>query len=170
MYIIYVKISIFKREFLICYNFFMIKRLIFLLIVFGLGFLTCYTLLVNKTWYKDFNFGKAKLAANNCDKIVSEIEKYDWDQKVATAVMKAESKCDVNVKGDADLVFEENGREYGYSVGAFQVRILPGREDCDTFELEKNVECAYNIYVKADRKFTDWSMFNNAKYREYLEE
>ncbi|MBR3180760.1 hypothetical protein IKF63_01630 [Candidatus Saccharibacteria bacterium] len=148
----------------------MIKKLIILVLVFALGFLSCYTLLVNKTWYKDFNFSKVKLVANDCDKVVREIEKYDWDAKMATAVMKAESKCDVNTKGDTDLVFEENGREYGYSVGAFQVRILPGREECDTFDLEKNVSCAYNIYVDAGRNFKDWSMFLNGKYREFLDE
>ena len=83
--------------------------------------------------------------------------------------MKAESKCNVNAKGDEDLTYEENGRVYGYSVGAFQVRILPGREDCDTYDLEKNVECAYNIYVAKGRGFTDWSMFLNGQYLEYLE-
>ena len=83
--------------------------------------------------------------------------------------MKAETKCDMNAKGDTEYIFEENGREYGYSVGAFQVRILPGREDCDTFDLETNVGCAYDIYVKADREFTDWTMFVNGKYHEYLE-
>lgn len=144
------------------------RKIIAVLLIFGLGFLTCYTILVDPDWFK-IGVHKAKLAANDCDKVVTEIEKYDWDTKLATAVMKAESKCDINTKGDTDLVFEENGREYGYSVGAFQVRILPGREDCDTFDLETNVRCAYNIYVKAEREFTDWSMYNNGKYREYLE-
>ena len=140
-----------------------------LIAVFGLGFFVCYTFLVNPNWYRNIGLGKAKLAVNDCDKIVKEIEKYDWDIKLATAIMKAESKCDINTKGDTDLVYEENGREYGYSIGAFQVRILPGREDCDTFDLKTNVECAYNIYIKADREFVDWSMFNNGKYREFLD-
>ncbi len=144
------------------------RKLILLILVFGLGFLLCYTIFVNPDWFKN-GFHKAKIAANDCDAIVEEIEKYDWDAKLATAIMKAESKCDVNSKGDTDLVFQENGREYGYSVGAFQVRIIPGREDCDTYELKKNVQCAYNIYIKAEREFTDWSMFNNGKYKEYLE-
>lgn len=145
------------------------KKLIGILIIFGLGFLACYTLLVEPEWYRGKGFGDVKMAGNNCAKIIREIEKYDWDEKVATAVMKAESKCDVNVRGDDDLVYEENGREYGYSVGAFQIRILPGREDCDTYDLETNVRCAYEIYLKADRQFTDWSMFLNGKYHEYIE-
>ena len=144
-------------------------KLVFLGLVFGAGFLTCYTLKVDPAWFRGTKIGKTiKLAANDCDVVIDEINKYDWDAKVATAVMKAESKCDTKIKGDTDLIYEENGREYGYSVGAFQIRILPGREDCDTFDLEKNVSCAYNIYLDAGRKFTDWSMFVNAKYREYL--
>ncbi len=145
------------------------RKIVTLVLMFGLGFLVCYSFLVNPNWYRKIGLGKAKLAVNDCDKIVAEIEKYDWDTKLATAVMKAESKCDLNVKGDAEYVYEENGREYGYSVGAFQVRVLPGREDCDTYELEKNVKCAYDIYIAADREFTDWTMFNNGKYREFLE-
>ena len=146
----------------------MIKRIIWLLVGFSLGVVSCYTYL-NPEWYKNFNAGDLKLAANDCEKIIAEIEKYDWDVKVATAVMKAESKCNVNANGDEDLVYEENGRVYGYSVGAFQVRILPEREDCDTFDLETNVRCAYNIYVDKGRDFADWSMFLNGKYLDYLE-
>ena len=143
------------------------RKLMIFVIVFLLGFLACYMVLVNPDWYKALRH--AKLAVNDCDTIIQEIEKYDWDVKLATAVMKAESKCDAEAKGDLDLVYEEEGRQYGYSMGAFQVRILPGREDCDTFDLKKNVECAYNIYNEAGREFTDWSMFNNGKYRDFLE-
>ncbi|MBQ6130568.1 hypothetical protein IJI72_02700 [Candidatus Saccharibacteria bacterium] len=152
------------------------KFVVFGLLVFGAGFLTCYGVFVDKDWWSGMTSflrgegaARAKLAMNDCDKVVAEIEKYDWDTKVATAVMKAETKCDINAKGDTDLVFEENGRQYGYSVGAFQVRILPGREECDTYDLETNVRCSYEIYVKAGREFTDWSMYLNGKYHEYLD-
>lgn len=144
------------------------KKFLWWLVLFGAGFLTCYSILVNPNWYRSFG-EKAKLVTNDCDRAIAEIEKYDWDTKMATAIMKAESKCDANIKGDEDLTYEEDGRIYGYSVGVFQVRILPGREDCDTFDLETNVSCAYNIYVEAGREFTDWSMYINGKYREYLD-
>lgn len=144
--------------------------------MFGAGFLVCYFTLVNTnlgsgvvSFLRGEGIKKVRLAMSDCDRVIAEIEKYDWDTKVATAVMKAESKCDTDVKGDTDLVYEENGREYGYSVGAFQVRILPGREECDTFDLETNVRCSYNIYVAAGREFTDWSMFLNGRYHEYLD-
>lgn len=144
------------------------KKIIFWVLLFGLGFLTCYTIFVDSNWFK-FGLNKAQMAANDCDKVIAEIGKYDWDVKLATAVMKAETKCNINAKGDTEYSFEENGREYGYSVGVFQVRILPGREECDTFDLETNVKCAYNIYVKAEREFTDWTMFVNGKYKEFLD-
>ncbi len=136
---------------------------------FGIGFLVCYSTLVNPDWY---NFQKIhdsiKIASNECDLVIQEIEKYDWDVKVATAVMKAESKCEIQIKGDQDLVYEEKGREYGYSIGPFQIRILPGREHCDTYDVATNVACAYDIYTTAGRTFTDWTMFINNRYKNYL--
>lgn len=108
------------------------------------------------------------ITIENCEDIIAEIKKYDWDKELATAVMKAESKCNATAKGDTDLVFTDKGREYGYSIGAFQVRILPGREQCDTFDIETNVKCAYNIYKDAGENWTDWSMFENGKYKDYM--
>ena len=109
-----------------------------------------------------------QIMLENCDEVKNEVWKYDWDKEMALAVAKAESKCDINAKGDTDLVFNENNREYGYSVGAFQIRILPGREDCDTYDLKKNVECAYKLYIEARRTFTDWTMFLNGNYKNYM--
>lgn len=109
-----------------------------------------------------------QIMLENCDEVKVEVFKYDWDKEMALAIAKAESKCDVNAKGDTDLVFVEMGREYGYSVGAFQVRILPGREDCDTFDLKKNVECAYKLYKDAGDDFTDWTMYLNGNYKNYM--
>ena len=108
------------------------------------------------------------ITIENCEKIVAEIQKYDWDKELATAVMKAESKCNTEAKGDTDLVFVDKGREYGYSIGAFQVRILPGREECDTFDVGTNVKCAFGIYKDAGEKWDDWSMYSNEKYKDYM--
>ena len=109
-----------------------------------------------------------QITLDNCEGIKREVWKYDWDKELAFAIAKAESKCDANAKGDTDLVFSENGKEYGYSVGAFQVRILPGREECDTFNVETNVKCAYKIYQDAGRKFDDWTMYKNENYKNYM--
>lgn len=108
------------------------------------------------------------ITIENCEDAVKEIQKYDWDKEMATAIMKAESKCDANAKGDVDLVFTEKGREYGYSVGLFQIRILPGRERCDTFDIATNVKCAYEVYSSAGGTWGDWSMYENGKYKDYI--
>ena len=109
-----------------------------------------------------------QIMLENCGEVREEVDKYDWDREVALAIAKAESKCDTNARGDTELVFHENGREYGYSVGVFQVRILPGREECDTFDLSTNVKCAYDLYLKAERKFEDWTMYLNGNYKNYM--
>ena len=82
------------------------------------------------------------------------------------AISKAESSCRYDAKGDTNLTYQKNGRTYGYSVGAFQVRILPGREHCDTFDLETNVRCAYEIWK--GQNYRAWSAWSNGKYRRYL--
>ena len=107
------------------------------------------------------------ITIENCDEAITEIKKYDWDTEIATAIMKAESKCDADAKGDLELVFSEKGREYGYSVGLFQIRILPGREECDTFEIAKNVSCAYEVYRENNNSWSAWSMYENQKYKDY---
>ena len=102
----------------------------------------------------------------DCAKIESEIDKYDWDKDLATAVMKAESQCNTEAHGDEDLVYQQDGRDYGYSVGVFQVRILPGREDCDSYDVATNVACAYKIYTEKGG-FEPWSGYTTGKYKQY---
>lgn len=108
------------------------------------------------------------ITLESCDSAIAEIKKYDWDRETAIAIMKAESKCDADSKGDTDLVFSENGREYGYSVGLFQVRILPGRESCDTFDIATNVKCAYDIYSSDGNSWEAWSRYNDGEYRNFM--
>ena len=104
----------------------------------------------------------------DCRAVDEAIAKYDdWDQRTMRAIARAESKCDVNALGDTDLTFEEDGRIYGYSVGAMQVRILPGREHCDTFDVAKNVECANWIY--GEQGLGAWSVWRDGRYERYLE-
>ena len=82
------------------------------------------------------------------------------------AISKAESSCRYDAKGDTNLTYQKNGRTYGYSVGVFQVRILPGREHCDTFDLTTNVACAHAIWQ--GQSYKAWSTWSNSKYRRYL--
>ncbi len=119
-------------------------------------------------WWKTSNFLPPRPVSKDCAEIESEINKYYWDTELALAVAKAESGCDAEARGDEELIYIEDGKEYGYSVGVFQIRILPGREDCDTYDVKKNIACAYEIYKKAGDSFTPWSMWNNGEYKKYL--
>lgn len=161
-----------------------LKFLLICLFIAGIGF---------ATWqgYEYFYSNPER----NCRLLAAEIDKYDWDRDIALAIAKAESKCDPRARGDTDLIFrgcykdlnldltrpgslksyqkvpcssEHPERDYGYSVGAFQVRILPGRLECDTYDLATNVKCAYRVYEERERSFTPWSVFTDGKYRDFL--
>ena len=143
-----------------------IRRLLFLFLLIIVGsvvFLSFYM----PTWKTDLAFIPPLRSVDfDCGEIEKEIDKYDWDKSTALAIAKAESSCNVQAKGDINKTFQKNGREYGYSVGAFQIRILPGRESCDGYNLSTNVKCAYDLYSAA-KGFTDWSMYNNKVYLQY---
>lgn len=92
-----------------------------------------------------------------------EVEKYEgWNHDTMVAISKAESNCRFNAKGDTTLTYQNNDRIYGYSVGVFQVRILEGREHCDTYDIEVNVKCAYSIWK--GQGYGAWSVYTNGKY------
>ncbi|MCL2371737.1 hypothetical protein FWC63_03310 [Candidatus Saccharibacteria bacterium] len=103
----------------------------------------------------------------DCSEIDAALEAYDdWPIETMRAIARAESKCDVSTIGDTNLTFERYGRTYGYSVGAMQVRILPGREHCDTLDVETNVSCANWIYNYQGLRA--WSVWNNGRYLRYM--
>ena len=79
------------------------------------------------------------------------------------AISKAESHCRADAVGDKTLTFTKNGRTYGYSIGALQVRILPGREWCETGDY---YECAHNIWKS--QGYRAWSVYTNKRYLEHL--
>lgn len=99
---------------------------------------------------------------SGCERVKQEVSKYDWDVSLMMRLAYAESNCNPNATGDTTLTYQENGRTYGYSVGAFQVRILPGREACDTHDIETNVRCAYNVWK--GQSYSAWSTFTNLAY------
>lgn len=93
------------------------------------------------------------------------INDYDWDRHTMHAIAMAESGC-VPQTGDTRLTFIASGRTYGYSLGVLQVRILPGREHCDTQDPALIMQCAYGVYK--GQGFGAWSMYNNGRYLRYL--
>ena len=112
------------------------------------------------------NSSVQKVEMTDCERLSLELKKYDWNADLMLAIAKAESSCRINAVGDTSIKYVENGREYGYSVGFFQIRILPGREHCDVFDVETNVACAYNIYK--GQGLNAWSVYSNGIYAKYL--
>lgn len=110
--------------------------------------------------------------ATGCEAVRQEASKYpDWDPAVITAIAHEEGlyqgqPCNVEARGDGHLTYQQNGRTYGYSVSALQVRILPGREHCDVLSIEVNVKCAHAIWQ--GQGYAAWTMFKNGKYRQWL--
>lgn len=104
--------------------------------------------------------------AGGCERLQPLLEKYDWDVRTMLAIMRAESGCDPNVTGDTSLTFTQNGRTYGYSVSLFQVRILPGREHCDSHDPATNIACAYHVW--RGQGYKAWSVYTSGKYLKYL--
>lgn len=82
------------------------------------------------------------------------------------AISQAESGCRADAQGDKTLTYQQNNRTYGYSNGVLQVRILPGREHCDTFDVATIVQCAHAIYL--GQGYSAWSVYTNGKYQRYL--
>lgn len=102
-----------------------------------------------------------------CEAVREEVNKYgDWNHDIMVAISKSESGCRSNARGDNHLTFTRNGRTYGYSLGLFQVRILPGRERCDTYDVQVNVRCAHDIFQ--GQGYNAWSVFKNGAYKKHL--
>lgn len=109
---------------------------------------------------------KNAITTQGCEAFRGLVAKYDWDVRTMLAIMRAESGCDPNVTGDTSLTFTQNGRTYGYSVSLFQVRVLPGREACDSHDPATNIACAYRVWKSQGYKA--WSVYTNGKYAKFL--
>lgn len=66
--------------------------------------------------------------------------------------------------GDGNLTYEQNGRTYGYSIGALQVRILPGREWCE--DEDNYWTCAHNIWQ--GQGYNAWTVYKIGKYLDFM--
>ena len=100
--------------------------------------------------------------ADVCEGFRPLVAKYDWDVKVAMAVMKAESGCQTNALGH-----NTNGTN---DAGLFQVNSIHDATD-KRYDIEYNVALAYRIYK--DRRSWDisgwkaWSACLNGKVKCY---
>ncbi len=109
----------------------------------------------------------APIVSTPCELVRQEVSKYSgWDVNTMTAIATAESHCRVDATGDTTITYQQNGRTYGYSLSVFQVRILPGREQCDVHDLVVNVQCAHSVWQS--QGYRAWSVYTNGKYRQFL--
>lgn len=99
-----------------------------------------------------------------CAQYLPLVEKYDWDARIALAVMEAESHCKTDAVGDT----WEIGGIVAPSCGLMQVRtIAEWRGTCEQLHNpEFNIDIAYKVYVGQGWKA--WSVFNNGAYKKYL--
>lgn len=101
-----------------------------------------------------------------CEKFRPLVQQYDWDDNVMMAIMRAESSCNPDATGDTTLTFQRYGRVYGYSVSLLQVRILPGREHCDSHDPATNIACAYRVWQS--QGYGAWSVYTNGSYSRFM--
>lgn len=86
---------------------------------------------------------------------------------IAVAVAKSESGLRTDAVGDIPLEYWHEGKKIGHSCGIFQIRVLPGRPDCETLkDVDKNIEFARKLYDKSG--FYPWSNWKNQRYLKYL--
>ena len=86
---------------------------------------------------------------------------------IALAVAKSESGLR-NVKGDIPLEYQYEGRTIGHSCGIFQIRVLPGRPNCEELmDVDTNIAYAKKIHDRVG--FSAWSNFKNLRYLAFMQ-
>ena len=86
---------------------------------------------------------------------------------IAVAVAKSESGLRTDAVGDIPLEYWHEGKKIGHSCGIFQIRVLPGRPNCETLkDADENIEFARKLYDKSG--FYPWSNWKNQRYLKYL--
>jgi hypothetical protein len=104
-------------------------------------------------------------STGNYDELLKAHFGNDW--WIARAVMLAESGGRRDAIGDNHLTYFQGGIKYGYSVGLFQIRFLPGRPDPNLM-----LDPEYNIRHAADmwraQGWRPWSAYTNGSYRRFL--
>lgn len=79
--------------------------------------------------------------------------------EIAIQVMSAESGCNPSAVGDKHLLITPTT---GMSCGLMQVRVLPGRPDCETLK-DPNTNIAHAAKLFAGGGWSHWSVCKNGK-------
>ena len=87
---------------------------------------------------------------------------------LAVAVAKAENRGMIpNKIGDGHLTFQQDGITYGFSVGIFQIRYLPGRPNPEELKNpDFNIKYAYEMFKGSG--WSPWTQFRNEEYKKFL--
>ena len=109
----------------------------------------------------------------NCAKYVPIVQKYDWDAKLAVAIMVAENNsCQADNENRSKL---EDHRKWCGRYGSFGLWQLAtcwseefGVSEKDMLNPETNIELAYKIYKRNGGSFHLWSAYKNGSYQKWL--
>jgi len=109
----------------------------------------------------------------NCAQYIPIIQKYDWDHRLAAAVMVAENhSCQADNQNRSDL--EDHTKWCGRkgSFGLWQLATCWsetfGVSEKDMLNPETNIEIAYKIYKRSGGSFHLWSAYKNGSYERWL--
>lgn len=97
-----------------------------------------------------------------CSEWYDLVSQYDWNVEEALAIMRAESSCNPYSFNDT-LNYDGS-----WDAGLFQVNSIHGKDKDWLMIPENNVQEAYNIYLRAGRSWTPWSVYNNGRYLQFL--
>lgn len=105
---------------------------------------------------------EVKVYEGVCSEWYELVSQYDWNIEEALAIMKAESNCQANAfNGTINY-------DGSWDAGLFQVNSIHGKEKDWLMIPENNVQEAYNVYLRAGRSWTPWSVYNNGRYLNFL--
>lgn len=95
------------------------------------------------------------------------VEAFPEDPRTALAVAKAESGLVADRVGDTHIEFTRDGVTMGHSCGLFQVRVLPGRPDCETLkDARTNIAFARKLWEKSG--WSPWSAWKNGSFKKFM--
>ena len=93
-----------------------------------------------------------------------------WGDKadIAIAIAKAESALKADAIGDNHLVYKVGGKQYGDSVGIFQIRTFPDRPPkALLLDPYFNINYAFQLYQQQGLRA--WSAYTNGSYLQFIQ-
>lgn len=103
--------------------------------------------------------------ASDVEALIREV--FAEEAEIAIAIAKSESGLRADAVGDIPIQFVHEGKVMGHSCGLFQIRVLPGRPNCEELkDPDTNVKYAKKLQEKYG--WFPWSNYKNDRYKEFL--